>query len=60
MEGWVFGGQNKTGFLSLASEVTCEPRASKRELLQVGVLCAGRSESSLQWLLTLLIECDIM
>lgn len=60
MEGWVLEGQNKTGLLSLVSEATSEPGASKWGLPQVGVLCAGRSESSLQWLLTLLIGCDIM
>lgn len=52
------GGQNKTGPRRLASEATCEPRAPKG-VPGVRVLRAGLSESSMWWLLTLLIGCDI-
>lgn len=58
MKAGCLGAQNKTGPLRLASETTCEPRAPKG-VPRVGVLWAGSSESAMQWLLTLLIGCDI-
>lgn len=51
-------GQNKTGSVRLALETPCKPKAPKRDVKD-GMLWVGNSESTMRWLLTLLIGCDI-